>query len=334
MAEINYTKLEEILEGKKELAIFTHTHPDPDSIGSALGMQLLLEEQFGIKSDIYYPGRISNPENKSLVNLNNIELNLIESFDPKKYHGVILVDTARSELVPKPLVIVDHHKLEKNRVKAHLKYIRPVGACVTLVLKLLSHYKIELDKQKHEHIITAMAHGIRSDTGKFTLNVGTEDVLAYAALHESINYELLRKIENPLKTSAMTDALANAIKDREVKNSYLISGTGIVEESDAIPLAADYLLDMEGIETTIIYGVADNRIRCSIRTKNSNVNATELAQAIFSETLAGGKITSAGADVPLDFFNEPECEDELYSLVKKIIRKKVFRAIKIKEDED
>lgn len=338
MEEIDYPGLEAVLDGKQEAAIVLHSDPDPDAIGSGLGKQLLLKERFGIKSEIFYSGQISHPENKSLVELVGIKLNHIDSFDKEKYQGnVVLVDCARSDLVENPLVVIDHHEHEKEEeVKAQFKHIdKKVGACVTIVINMLSHYEVELDKQKHRHIITALAHGFRADTNKFLKNTSQEDLAAYSSLHPLIDYEALRKIEHPPKSLITYKTWANAINNWEDKNSYLISGVGITTEGDAIPIAADDLLERQGINTTIIYGIVDDCVRSSLRTTDQTVNTRELAEIIFGKEFAGGHSTAAGAKVPLRHYGdllELE-ENEVYDVISKLTLTRFYKAIKTKKDE-
>ena len=345
MEKFNDKKLEEILKDVKEVGILAHYNPDPDCISSTLGIQLWLEKQFGIKSEIFYDGQINDPENKSLVNLTAIELNHIDSFDKEKYkNDVILVDFAKSDLVENPLIVIDHHDPGKNKIKAQFKYIKEVGACITLVLDLFSHYEIKLDKQKHHHIITAMAHGLRSDTNKLLIDVTQEDLDAYLSLHHLIDYDTLIKIEHPPKKPSTIEVMSKAMRkeNQVIKDNYLISGVGIVEESDGIFRAADFLVDRQGINTTIIYGVVDGKIIASVRAKDpSSITAPELAKAIFGDEYAGGRgksITKAGARVPIDYFkskpdDSSDYKDHLWRTVKERTMDNFYKAIKTEKDD-
>lgn len=368
MSNINYKKLEEILKDKKEIAILMHVDPDPDAIGSALGVQLLLEEHFKIQSEIFYPGEINRPENKSLAKkLSKLEVGLIDIDDSsdqekkskksklEKYENdVILVDTAESDLVKNPLIVIDHHKLEKSKIKAQFKYINKVGACVTLVYNLLEHYQIKLDKEKHESIITAMHHGLRSDTNKVTLNMTDEDKHVDSSLHNLVTYKELREVEDPSQTAVTMDVQTAAYLNKEIKGSYAISYVGLVKASDAIPPAADYLLKLSGIETSIVFGIFDDGIdeyiKGSIRTKDgSQDDPDKLAKDIFGPK-AGGKDNAAGCYVRLGLKKyEKENEqptlvslgildlvgvrEKRYELVKEAILEKIYEAIKTDKNE-
>jgi nanoRNase/pAp phosphatase (c-di-AMP/oligoRNAs hydrolase) len=334
MAKPNYEKLEEILKDKKEVAILTHANPDPDSIGSALGIQLLFTEQFDIKSEIFYPGQISHDENKSLVHLAGIEIKHIDSFDKEKYqNNVAIIDSSKSKLIENPLIVIDHHDFtEEKEIRAKFKYInKKIGACVTLVLELLSHYEIKLDEKKHKKMITAMVHGLKSDTQNFGPKSNHADVDSFSYLYNLTDLQLLWKIEHPSITPATLETLANAIKNKEVENNYLLSGVGVFTESDSVGTAADYLLIHSGIETTIIYGIVDSCLKASLRTTDQTVNVRELAEKIFGEEYAGGHTTMAGANRPL--YYSPELEDEMWGIVTKTTSDNFYKAIKTKKEE-
>jgi len=340
MEEIDYQGLEDIVKDKQEVAIFIHG--DPDGIGSGLGVQVVLKERFGIKSEIFCPGLISFPQNKSLVNLAGIDLIPVDSFDPEKYqNNVVLVDCVKNDLVENPLVVIDHHEHEKEEeVKAQFKHIdKKVGACVTIVLKMLSHYQIKLDN--HKKIVLAMAYGIKSDTENFGPDSTEEDLDAFRSLYPLIAKDLLWTIEHPPKTAASFNVLASAIKNKEIKDGYLIAGVGIVTESNAIPEAAVSLLTHRNVETTIIYGIFKGHLKVRLRTKDPTENVRERVEIMFGREFAGGHRTAAGADIPLyhDYLIPSEGDsfeytDKLWTPVNDKTLSKIHRAIKTENGEE
>jgi len=60
-------QLREVLYGHSQLLIIPHNDPDPDAIASAVGLQYLVAEMFGIKAQIRYRGIIGWAENRALV---------------------------------------------------------------------------------------------------------------------------------------------------------------------------------------------------------------------------------------------------------------------------
>src|SRR6476620_2049496 len=82
------------LRDKRSLLILTHDNPDPDSIASALGLQLLLNEELPkLKVDIAYGGYIGRAENRAMIRLLKIDLLHASRIDWSDYDATGLVDT-------------------------------------------------------------------------------------------------------------------------------------------------------------------------------------------------------------------------------------------------
>src|SRR6516162_5629707 len=65
------------LEGLKETGTVTfvsHVHPDPDSLGSMMGLAHLVEAILGKRTRLTRDGLISRAENKAMVELLDIDL--------------------------------------------------------------------------------------------------------------------------------------------------------------------------------------------------------------------------------------------------------------------
>ena len=87
------TSLLRALEGKRRLLVLTHTNPDPDSIGSALGLRHLAREKLGMETDLALTGRIMRAENKAMVSELGIEMIPITELNLDDYDCLALVDT-------------------------------------------------------------------------------------------------------------------------------------------------------------------------------------------------------------------------------------------------
>ena len=75
------------------VGILIQRFPDPDAIGSAAGFAVLLKEIYELESKIYHYGKVSHPQNKSLVNVLHIDLNQGEDLDPKSIAKTVVLDT-------------------------------------------------------------------------------------------------------------------------------------------------------------------------------------------------------------------------------------------------
>ena len=83
-------KFKLLIENNSRVAIFTHPFPDPDAIGSMMGMKWMFSK-FGLPADLFYIGAISHPQNRSMVNLLDPELSLVDFYNKKEvFHRIYL----------------------------------------------------------------------------------------------------------------------------------------------------------------------------------------------------------------------------------------------------
>jgi hypothetical protein len=94
--------------------------------------------------------------------------------------------------------------------------------------------------------------------------------------------------------------LANAIENRSVRRGALSTCVGEIRDRDALAQAAERLLDMEGITTTLVYGFMDETIYVSGRSRGSDVDLGETLRDAFGAIGdAGGHADMAGAQIPM-----------------------------------
>ncbi|WP_458208765.1 DHH family phosphoesterase [Haladaptatus sp. NG-SE-30] len=124
------------------------------------------------------------------------------------------------------------------------------------------------------------------------------------------------------------DALGTAINTRTVRSSYLVANVGRITERDAVPQATDYLLQLEGIETVVVFGINGIEIHVSARSTDPRVQLAELLEEMFSDVgSAGGHDEMAAAQLPLGIFGDvSEDEDDLIRIAGNLIEKRFFEA--------
>src|SRR6516164_11615608 len=84
------------LEGLKEAATVTfvsHVHPDPDSLGSMMGLAHLVETSLGKRTRITRDGLISRAENRAMVDLLGIDLEPVEGLTWTAHEALVMVDS-------------------------------------------------------------------------------------------------------------------------------------------------------------------------------------------------------------------------------------------------
>lgn len=325
-----------------EVNIIMHNFPDPDSIASALGMLEILKLS-GIKSgNIYYTGEISHPQTRSLLTIMNAELLNYESKPFDKESKSILVDCnnvdkeSNQQLIKSEdtniIAVVDHHK--GKHPKGSKVDCRFVGACSSIVWDYLTKLKFDFESDEGKQLATALSVGIFTDTNSLTSdNMQSLDFEAYQNLIKSANKQNLANImEYPLPPY-LFDLRHKAFLDenKQIENSTIVSGIGIISQSkrDVIPIIADEMLRMQGIETSIVFGIIGDNIDISVRSKDITLDVASFVQKVFSN--GGGKQGSGRACVPLGFFKpngNENINNEIWEVCKQIVMNKIFANIK------
>jgi nanoRNase/pAp phosphatase (c-di-AMP/oligoRNAs hydrolase) len=279
---------------------------------------------------------IGHQENKAFVNLLDIDIERMEEYDPSKFSNLALFESAIpgvNNLLPRDAqvnIIIDHHPVGTTEVKADFIDIQPeIGACATIMTTYLKELAIKVNSG----LATALLYGIRVDTQEFKKNTTQSDLNAAAFLYPLVDHEILSKIETPSMSTETLDILGHAIKNRHVSGSYLISNVGSVRDRDALPQAADYLLNLEGVTTTIIFGLTEDTIHLSCRSKDARVNVGVVMREAFGEVYGGGHATSAGAQIPLGVFSGTKDKNTLMKLVDEAVVKKLFDVIGVDMEE-
>jgi nanoRNase/pAp phosphatase (c-di-AMP/oligoRNAs hydrolase) len=319
------------------LAIVTHDNPDPDSIASAVALQLIADA-FDVEADILYRGDMGHQENRAFVNLLDVELVPTSEASPlSEYGAVALVDHTKSgdpEVISEVDIFIDHFEPE-DEIDAEFTDVR---TNVSSTSTILTKYIQEFDLSPSEAVATALLYGIRAETLDFKRDTTPADLTAAAYLYPFANHDTLEQVESPSMSPETLDVLAEAIQNREVQGSHLVSNAGFIRDRDALAQAAQHLLNLEGITTTAVFGIADEKIYLSARSKDIRMNIGNVLQDAFTGIgEAGGHSTQGSVEIPLGIFTGIETSegnrDTLLKLTEEAVRKKLFRAMGVESGE-
>ncbi len=352
-------KIAEILErhhGEKHLVVL-HDYPDPDAISSAFAHRLISAE-YDIEVDILYSGKISRSQNVALVKLLGIDLIPYKSsLDLKQYQGAVFLDhqgaNANGTLkaleaanVP-VLIVVDHHE-PQDIVKAAFTDIQKSGSTATIYAHYLEHGLLQVQKGLKEHVAmaTALMHGILTDTGGF-IRADQEDFQSAAFLSQFSDPNLLEQIMNQTRSKKVMDVIRRALENRTVVENHSIAGIGYLrsEDRDAIPQAADFLVNEENVHTAIVYGIVrdENQMEVltgSLRTSKLIFDPDEFIKEVFGVSAdghyyGGGKHTAGGFNIPIEFLTGDPNEEYMglkWQVYDTQVKAKVFNRIGVKHD--
>ncbi|WGI16852.1 DHH family phosphoesterase [Methanonatronarchaeum sp. AMET-Sl] len=319
------------------LGIFLHSNPDPDSIAAGYALQKIAQ-QLDIESDIVYSGEIGHQENRAFVNLLDINLIRFEEVGGiEKYEKIALVDNAipgQNNALPKDIevnIVIDHHDIDVDLKGDFIDIRTDVGSTSTIMTKYLQELDIFVDQE----LATALLFGIRTDTLEFKRNVNPSDMTAANFLYTLADRDRLQELEAPAMDAETLDILGDAIKNREVYGSYLLSGIKESTDKDALIQAADYLLQLEGITTVIVYGIVENTIHISARNKDVRVDIGEILRRAFQDIgSAGGHTRMAGGQIPIEIYGAVENQEVLNDLVKNSVKNRLLNIVGIETEEE
>ncbi|MFB6228355.1 MAG: DHH family phosphoesterase [Halobacteriales archaeon] len=312
------------------LAIVTHTNPSPDSIASGMALEAIAET-IGVDADIVYFGDIGHQENRAFANL--LEVDLVGLDGPAEiedYETIALVDhSAGDSTVEHDVdIYIDHFDAEEEFEAG----LRDVRTNVSATSTILTKYVQEFDIRPTEALATALLYGIRDETLDFKRDTTPADLTAAAYLYPFADHDVLEQVESPSMSPETLDVLAEAIQNREVRGSHLVSNAGFVHERDALGQAAQHLLDLEGITSTAVFGIADDMIHLAARSKDIRINiGNVLGEAFENSGEAAGHSTQATVEIPLGIFTGIEASEEnretLLSLADEAVKGKLLDAM-------
>ncbi len=327
-----------------KLLICIKGFPDPDNIASSLALQWICKK-YDIESTIIYFEEISHHENRALVKKLDIDIDHYnEGMDLGVYNYFAVMDSQNPELPIKLdpscelLVFVDHHK-SLGTVKARFLDIREdAGSASSIFAEYLSNCDFKFDGENVEEskIATSLMHGIRSDTDDFIMAYPI-DYEASKILAPMVDKDLLALISRqsiPAKTMDLTQV---ALQRKDIRGNFMFSGVGFVreEERDGIGQCADYLLNREGIDTVVVYGVvAGEYIDGSLRTKSHILDPDKWIKDIFGKGpdgiyYGGGRKDKGGFQIPLGVLGKCADKELLWILIKKTIDELFYEKIGI-----
>jgi nanoRNase/pAp phosphatase (c-di-AMP/oligoRNAs hydrolase) len=343
-----WAELREVLarhRGEKLLMILTG-YPDPDNIASGLAHKFLAKG-FDIETTLLCFQEVSHQENRALVKRLEIDLQLYDDkFDLQPYSVCSFVDTQKSEtpiadkLADKALLsFVDHHK-RLGEVAAEFVDIREEAAstCALYAEYLRAQYPQGLNPGEVEQVrlATALMHGIRSDTLAL-LEATRLEFEAAAYLWPCVDQTLLKKISAQSLTPPVMDMIQKALEKKQVFDSFIFTDVGFVrrEHRDGIPQAADFLLQREGTDTVLVFGIVEGKIvDGSLRTRSDTINPDAFLKKAFGldeekkAYYGGGNIRDKGGfQIPLGFLGHHADRELLYRMTCEIVQEKFLEAI-------
>jgi nanoRNase/pAp phosphatase (c-di-AMP/oligoRNAs hydrolase) len=288
-------------EGADRILILMQDDPDPDAIASAMALKTLLGRS-RISAPICTFGSITRPENVAMCRILDIEVQEISAQALDQFDRVAMVDVQPSfleERFEEVDLVIDHHPVERP-IHARIKDVRPsYGATSTILVEYLRALDIKITQR----LATALVYGIKADTLGLERGGSKADLEAFAYVYMLANHNALRRIERPDLSDVALDLLANGLARRQILKGVFFSHLGHVPTADQIPQFADFGLQAEGVEWSVVSGMVGDQLHVSVRNVGYVKHAGDVTRAAFGDLgSAGGHRTMAKAVMPIREF--------------------------------
>lgn len=333
--------------------LWTHRYPDPDAIGSMMGLAWGLQKAYGIECEMYYDGEISHPQNNAICNLLEPQLKRADEYKSVDNAFNILVDTIPSNAGTGGSkvdfqVVIDHHKELPNGGFSGLCIHMKTGSACTIVFKLLQHicevrggkeFWFEDNNDNDSKVATAMIAGIVTDTEFMTSIDSTEcDREAFNQLSDFRNPNFLKQIVFFKRPRFWVDVKAAASVEASIDDEgYAIIGLGLIPEKqrDVIADMAEEMVSWASVETAIAFGVVGGeRIEGSVRSLNASINVSDFCKKLGGKHGNGGGKLGKGAyrfslaGMSIDPDEDDETKKKTWELIKEKETRRIQRLVK------
>ena len=329
--------------GGEKMLVILQDYPDPDALSCAVAHTFLAQAQ-DVETFILFGGEISHHENRALIKL--LEIPTIayhEGFNFRAYHSYCLLDGQGSTVsfrkkIPDDLplfAVVDHHALQGELHAEFLDIRQNVGATASIYSEYVEHSGITLDRDKDDHrrVATALLIGIRSDTSRMVL-AEPFDYRAAAFLSPVIDRDILKRVESQTRSRQTLDVIRKALDNMSMHGAFVMAGVGTLRSAhkDAIPQSADFLLNVEGVESSFVYANVDGVIQGSLRTKSDQIDPDSFLKQVFGKDetgrfYGGGRNHMGGFQIPLGYLSRHAEGDDLWHLIKESVEADVLRIL-------
>jgi nanoRNase/pAp phosphatase (c-di-AMP/oligoRNAs hydrolase) len=325
-------KLLQALEGKRNILVTTHMHPDPDALASSLAICILLTAKVkDAKVSLSVKGQIGGGLNTAFTRYTTMELAPWSDDALTEFDAIVLLDSqpnfAYSPLPPGiiPTAVIDHHPSRGRKPACPFCDIRTdVGATSSIVFS----YFMELQTPIPPDLSATLLYAIESDLAGAAGTPTQLDNIALSSLTLTANTRKLyqmRYVDLPQDYyNAYSAGLANAVYFDDV----MISHIGEIHSLEKPAVIADFLLRFEKVQWSLVTAVHGLRMVMSLRTSSSKGSAGEaMRRLVRSIGDGGGHRSKAGGYVTLQNGSAAEIDR-----VRKKLKTRLLRILKVKGD--
>jgi len=297
-------RLLEVVDRHPRLLIVSHDNPDPDALASGWALKWLIQERLGRTVRFVAGGDIVRAENRHMLRLLDVPIELLPSLPTEDDAAVVLVDCnpgAVNHLAAggQPIVaVIDHHQTSLEAPPDVFLDIRPE---VVATASIAASYLWEQGLEPAADLATAIIYAFRTETRGCETRHSRLDRRMISWLTDRADPSRLAEIENAPLSRNYYDQLVLALQNTFLYDDAAFCLLPRCDEPEIVGEIADLLIRCEGIHRVLCGAVYGGDVLLSVRTDPTGGNATELLQtAIDGLGHGGGHMHRAGGKLLLE----------------------------------
>ena len=239
------------LHAFERVVFVSHVQPDPDSLGSMLGLAHLVETRLGKRTVITRDGLISRAENRALVDVLHLDLVPVEEVAWGPNDAVVMVDsqprTGRHtfpESVPL-FAVLDHHDTPGDLDGVAFTDIRcSHGATCSLVTKYLMEQEVAIP----EKVATALLYGIETEVTGYPREASPADDAALLSLYPVADKDLIAQIRNARLPHTHFECMLQAMQSSFIYDRLIMSWVNPLPQPEQAAEVVDFMIRFEKVD--------------------------------------------------------------------------------------
>jgi nanoRNase/pAp phosphatase (c-di-AMP/oligoRNAs hydrolase) len=285
------------------IVLVSHVNPDPDALGSMMGLEALITARLPGKTVTKtLDGIIARAENQAMVDLLPIRLVPVADAPHGPDVAVVMVDSqpraARRDGDERwPTVVLDHHDTPGSLDGVQFSDIRPnLGSTCTMV----TGYLIEQGVPVRPRLASALWYGIESEISGYPREAGPLDDGALVWLFPRADKNLLAQIRNPRLPQSYFATYQYALTNAFLYGDVVVAWCGDVPQPDIIAEVADFFIRFDQVRWSLVIGRYEDVLKVSSRCDHIGGRCGEVLRAVVDGLgSAGGHDKRAGGAIPL-----------------------------------
>ncbi len=312
------------------VSFVSHVYPDPDSLGSMMGLAHLVEECLGKPTRLTRDGLISRAENRAMVEKLGLILEPIDEIIWREGEALVMVDsqpnTGRHNFDPTvPLyAVIDHHDTPGDLEGVEFIDVRRgLGATCSVVASYLMEQGVSIPPR----LATGLLYGIETELSGYPREANPLDDSALLYLYPLADKNLLARIRNARLPQSYFECMLQALQSSFIYDRLIISWISDLQTPELSAEVVDFLIRFEEVDWAVCAGVYQDKLVLSVRTALPHAGAGQmLRQVVGKRGKAGGHDRRAGGTIYL-----PSTAATAVEQVQSDFRRRLLKALQIDE---